>query len=84
MKKLLLACAFFLLLAGNAKATEVPVDIRVNGEYIITDTEPVISSGTTYAPIRAIADSLGAESVEWDKGTARVSIDGREVSVSIG
>ena len=84
MKKLLLAGAFFLLLAGNAKATEVPVDIRVNGEYIITDTEPVIRSGTTNAPIRAIADSLGAESVEWDKGTARVSIDGKEVSVSIG
>ncbi|MBQ7976228.1 MAG: cell wall hydrolase [Clostridia bacterium] len=84
MKKLLLASAIFLLSAGAAKAAEVPVDIRVNGEYIITDTEPVINSGTAYAPIRAIADSLGADKVEWNNGTAHVSIDDKKVSVSIG
>lgn len=84
MKKLLLAFAAVFLTAGAAKASEVPVDIRVNGEYIITDTEPVINSGRTYAPIRAIADSLGAERVEWDNGTAKVEIDNKTVTVSIG
>ena len=84
MKKLLLAFVAFILTAAGAKATEIPIDIRVNGEYIITDSEPVINSGRTYAPIRAIADSLGAERVEWDNGTARVEIDNKVVTVSIG
>ena len=75
MKKLLLACVAAFLTAGAAKAAEVPVHIRVNGEYIITDTEPIISSGRTYAPIRAIADSLGAKRVEWNKSVIARIID---------
>lgn len=84
MKKLLLALAVLFLTAGAANAAEVPIDIRVNGEYIITDTEPVIKSGRTYAPLRAIADALGADKVEWENGTASVNIDDKTVSVRIG
>lgn len=60
------------------------VDIKVNGEYIYTDTEVVIENGVTLAPVRWIANALGARSVSWyadykmagiDMGSKKVFID---------
>lgn len=86
MKKIFLLSFLIMLLQGAAYAADVPIDIRVNGEYIKTDSEPVIRSGVTYAPIRAIAESLGADSVSWNDNTktAGVNIDGKTVSLKIG
>lgn len=86
MKKLLFAAMLFLFTAGTATAAEVPIDIRVNGEYILTDTEPVIHSGVTYAPLRAISDSLGATSVMWNESEQKATVvtDNNTVSVYIG
>lgn len=86
MKKFFLAAFAFLVISGQAAAARVPIDIRVNGEYILTDSEPVIHAGISYAPLRAIADSLGANKVSWNKNTktAQVEIDNKDVKVSIG
>ncbi|MGN0183098.1 MAG: stalk domain-containing protein [Candidatus Ornithomonoglobus sp.] len=46
----------------------VPTD--VDGKY----TEPFISEGTTYLPLRAIADMLGID-VRWDDDTSSVYLD---------
>ena len=85
MKKFFLAAFALLVLPCQAKAAKVPIDIRVNGEYILTDSEPVIQSGVTYAPLRAIAESLGAENVSWNeqKKTATVNMGDNNVTVSI-
>ena len=86
MKKIFLLSFLIMLLQGAAHAADVPINIRVNGEYIKTDSQPVIKSGVTYAPIRAIADSLGARSVSWNESskTANVNIDGKNISLKIG
>ncbi len=86
MKKIFLLSFLIMLLQGAAHAADVPIDIRVNGEYIKTDSEPVIRSGVTYAPLRAIAESLGASNVSWNDSikTATVNIDKRSISVKIG
>lgn len=86
MRKLFLLSFLIMLLHGAAGASDVPVDIRVNGEYIKTDSEPIIRSGVTYAPIRAIADSLGAHSVSWNENTktATVNIDSKVITVKTG
>ena len=86
MKKIFLLSFLIMLLQGAAHAADVSIDIRVNGEYIKTDSEPVIRSGVTYAPIRAIADSLGADSVSWNDNTktAAVNIEGKTILLKIG
>ena len=67
MKKILILLTLWLATGATASASDIPIDIRVNGEYIITDSEPVIISGTTYAPVRSIAEALNAEKVSWDE-----------------
>jgi len=42
--------------------------------------EPFISDGTTYLPVRAVADALG-KTVEWDGATQSVYIGGKAVAV---
>lgn len=88
MKKLFAAgvISVFCLLGTSAKAADIPIDIKVNGEYIITDTKPVIKSDITYAPVRSIAEALGADSVDWSpiQKTATINIDSKEIKISIG
>ncbi len=41
------------------------IRIVVDGKEVHTDTEPFISEGTTYLPVRAVAEALG-KPVYWD------------------
>lgn len=62
MKKilaLLLAC--LILLAPAALA----IDVYVDGEKLVTDTEPVITGGRTIVPVRPIFEALGA-TIQWN------------------
>ncbi len=53
---------------------ELPVDIRVNGHYIKTDTNPFIIDGTTYVPLRFVSEALSADEVLWDGAKATATI----------
>jgi len=47
--------------------------IVVNGSTLISDKEPFIVDGTTYVPIRLVAEATGA-TVDWDAAGGRVVI----------
>ena len=60
------------------------IKVTVNGENVEFDRTPVILSGRTLVPMRAIFDTLGAE-VGWDGDTKTASgtKDGKTVSISV-
>ncbi len=62
IKKFILCLICACLFAPCVRAADA-VDIYVNGR--ITDKRGYIDNGTTYVPIRAVAENLGAE-VGWD------------------
>jgi hypothetical protein len=60
---------------------EKPITVFVSGKKIApkdsngNDVAPFCADGTTYLPVRAIAEALGKE-IKWDGDTASVKIDG--------
>ncbi|MDD4802841.1 MAG: copper amine oxidase N-terminal domain-containing protein [Syntrophomonas sp.] len=68
---LVLICA----LAAAAWASQ-PIKIVVNGQELKTDVEPQVIGNRTMAPVRWIAEALGAE-VEWDAQTNTVYISSK-------
>lgn len=50
---------------ASVRYNDRDITITVNGKTIHPDTEPVILSGRTMVPIRAVAEELGYD-VEWD------------------
>lgn len=85
MKKLI-AILMILTATASVSAAEIPVDIRVNGEYIKTYSDPVIEDGVTYAAVRAVADALSATDVDWNDSekTATIVCDGNTAKIIIG
>jgi hypothetical protein len=86
----------FMLSGGAVYATSRTQNISisfngirlvVNGELVTPRdgagnvVEPFIWNGTTYLPVRAIANALGLE-VDWDSNTQTVSIGGQGATVS--
>jgi len=49
-------------------------EMTINGEVYEMDTEPVIESGTTLVPLRAVAEALDAV-VNWNQETLTAQID---------
>lgn len=49
------------------------IKINLNGNNVVTSSEPFIINGTTYLPVRALAEALGLN-VEWDATTNTVKI----------
>jgi len=72
-------------LADNLKQTiEVvfnSINITVNGEKVEADN--ILYNGTTYVPLRAVAEMLGKE-VEWDGATRTASINDKIVEEAEG
>ncbi len=65
-----------------------PITVYVNGTKVDKDANgkavtPFTVDGTTYLPIRAIADALG-KSIAWDGTTASVKIDDKITSTTQG
>lgn len=82
---LILVLGIILLMPNSqekqyAQANEKPIQVIINGEELLTDVAPIIISGRTLVPLRAIFEALGAE-VEWDEKNRQVI--GRKVSLSI-
>jgi len=74
MRKLMIAVivlvVIMLPLAGNAAALE-PIRVFVNGQEVKMDVKPVIISGRTLVPFRALGEALGIQ-VEWKEATREV------------
>lgn len=65
------AAAAVCLCAVTAYGIETPSAIFVNGSRV--DAEAFISEGTTYVPLRAVSEMLGAK-VEWNEDTSEINI----------
>ena len=57
------------------------ISIKIDGDTLITDKEPFIYDGTTYLPIRAVAEAVDKE-VSWDDSTKTVSLKASKSSRS--
>lgn len=51
----------------------VQVDIAVNGNFIKCSQKPIMVNNSTYIPLRAFSDAIGA-SVNWDSGSKTATI----------
>lgn len=76
------------LAATDTRAAELAfrdIKITLNGKAIKTSAEPFIIDGTTYLPVRAVADALGLD-VGWDGDTHTVILaekqDERQVYIT--
>lgn len=65
--------------------TPYPITLRVDGNYLPTDTEPIIKDGRTLIPLRAAGEAVGA-TVSWDQAsqTATSTLNGLTVKFQIG
>lgn len=87
LKKILtiaLAAVMLFSVALSANAAD-PIKVTVDGKAISLDVAPVIESGRTLAPIRAIAEALGAE-VQYNETTKTVTVTsvGTNIKLAIG
>ena len=82
MFKFILTAAAALLLQTSVFAAEIPVDIRVNDDFLKVDSRPYIEEDTVFAPIRAISEALGG-AVEWnaDARYASIHCGGNEITL---
>ncbi len=53
-----------------------------NGQEIKTDRSPININGRIFAPVRALAEAMGAK-VSWDKDSNQVNITGNDQSMQI-
>ena len=60
---------------------EVPIEIIINNEKIVTNEGAFLENGITYVPVRSISEALGA-SVEWNPETRTASVTLTGVTVS--
>lgn len=86
LKKLFLSLGILLCISTAALANDYPIHIRVNNEYVYTDTKPFIYQGRTYVPIRFIGNALKVDSIAWDQTlqTAVVKGYGQEIRFPLG
>ncbi len=63
---LLFICTISLATSG--------ITIKVNNKNISSDVAPFIKNGSTYVPIRFVADALGVDSITWDNSSKSASI----------
>lgn len=93
MKRFLLALVFIILFGvlptgqNNVNAAdkifETPVCMTVNKNYIKSDSPPFLEKGYTLVPIRALSESLCADSVLWDAKSNSAYIKKGSTSLTI-
>lgn len=78
---LILMCSVNSFAQGITKTVNVvfnKVNVKVNGMTVKVDN--ILYNGTTYAPVKAVAEMLGKE-IKWDGSTSTVYINDRAVPV---
>lgn len=85
MKIKTLAAAVIVLLAAATSVFADSVTVLLDGSPMAFETEPFISEGTTFVPMRAIFEALGAQ-IEWDGEERSVTSkkDSTEIKITIG
>jgi len=78
----LLAGVLIVSLSTAAFAGASVVKMFYNGKEIKADTNPINLNGRILAPVRAIAEAMGA-TVTWDKDSNQVNITGNDASMQI-
>lgn len=74
MKKIVLITVALLMAFAAGTVASSGVNLIVNGNKI-TNVEAKVENGTTYVPLRAVSEMLGAK-VHWDGTTRTVTITG--------
>lgn len=59
--KTLIGTAVIALAVSSVLAFSRPVEVRVDGQSIVSDVPPVTQKGEVFVPLRAIAEALGAD-----------------------
>ncbi|GKX29564.1 hypothetical protein SH1V18_20440 [Vallitalea longa] len=59
-----------------------PISVKINDNYILMDTEPLLIDNTLYVPLRAIVTALNAEIV-WDGETHKITISEGENKIEL-
>lgn len=73
--------SFSLLFIFSISYASSSIKIKVNNTSIKSDVEPFIKSGTTYVPIRFVADALNVDSVQWNSDAKSISIKNSGTSI---
>lgn len=83
MKKII--TFLFVLICFSYQASAAEVNIILDGKTLDFPVEPFISEGTTFVPMRAIFEALGAK-ISWNDTTKTVTSvkDGTEIKITIG
>lgn len=71
--------------AHAERGSWMPIEVNIEGKMLKMPTNPVVESGTTLVPMRAIFEALGAE-IKWDNKTQTVTgtKDSTKVELTIG
>ncbi|MBS3938697.1 MAG: thermonuclease family protein [Peptococcaceae bacterium] len=81
--KLSVVVAVALLLMNiSLVSAEQPISVVVNGRLLVMDVSPIIRSGRTLVPLRAIFEALGA-SVEWNDATRTITGKRAETTITL-
>lgn len=83
-KKLFTILAAGALIVSMTAVSFAGASIKIfyNGEEIRTDVSPINISGRVLAPVRAVAEAMGAK-VEWDTDSSQVNITGSDQGLRI-
>ena len=81
---ILLLVMTFLILTPAAKAGSYRVvSVYINGRQLQTQDEARIINDTTYVPLRAICELLGADDISWNDKTRTATIKSRGIEIYI-
>src|SRR5947209_20206377 len=85
-KRALLATVVIALIASLSFVLSKPVEMRVDGQPLISDVPPVTSvKGVVFVPLRPVGDALGAETkYERKSGEVVVARGDRVLRLKVG
>ena len=76
--------ALCLLASFSVRAAHQPVEVELDGQPLLTDTESYIYQGTAYVPLAAFARELEGEQLTWDGTSARLDTEEFDLTATPG
>lgn len=84
-KATLAATIVLAMLAALSFSYSKPVEMRVDGQAVMSDVPPVTTSKGVYVPLRSVSEALGAETrYEHKSGDVVVTRGDQVVSLKVG
>lgn len=84
MKKIIVGILSGILILGGISAfADENVNVKLNDELLVFDTQPQIINDRTLVPMRKIFEEIGAQ-VQWDDGTVNASYNDTEITLTVG